>query len=70
MDRESLLAARACVAQIPIADAVMDYILDLVMATHADNPYIREGASPRAATGTDPHGQGTRVYGKPPECLV
>ena len=28
---------------------VMDYILDLVMATHADNPYIREGASPRAA---------------------
>ena len=49
MDRESLLAARACVAQIPIADAVMDYILDLVMATHADNPYIREGASPRAA---------------------
>jgi len=49
MDREGLLAARACVAQIPIADAVMDYILDLVMATHADNPYIREGASPRAA---------------------
>ena len=49
MDKESLLAARACVAQIPIADAVMDYILDLVMATHADNPYIREGASPRAA---------------------
>jgi len=43
MDRESLLAARACVAQIPIADAVMDYILDLVMATHADNPYIRRG---------------------------
>ena len=40
---------RFCVAQIPIADAVMDYILDLVMATHADNPYIREGASPRAA---------------------
>ena len=49
MEWESLLAARACVAQIPIADAVMDYILDLVMATHADNPYIREGASPRAA---------------------
>ena len=49
MDKESLLAVRACVAQIPIADAVMDYILDLVMATHADNPYIREGASPRAA---------------------
>lgn len=69
MDRESLLAARACVAQIPIADAVMDYILDLVMATHADNPYIREG-KPACGTGTDPHSQGTRVYGKPPECLV
>ena len=27
----------------------MDYILDLVMATHKENPYIREGASPRAA---------------------
>ena len=37
------------VSQIPIADAVMDYILDLVMATHQKNPYIREGASPRAA---------------------
>ena len=23
--------------------------MDLVMATHEDNPYIREGASPRAA---------------------
>lgn len=46
---EELLAARSLVAQIPIADAVMDYILDLVMATHKENPYIREGASPRAA---------------------
>ena len=27
----------------------MDYILDLVMATHEENVYIREGASPRAA---------------------
>lgn len=49
MDKETLLQARGFVAQIPIADAVMDYILDLVMATHEDNPYIREGASPRAA---------------------
>ena len=49
MDKETLLQARRFVAQIPIADAVMDYILDLVMATHEDNPYIREGASPRAA---------------------
>jgi len=27
----------------------MDYLLDIVMETHAANPYIREGASPRAA---------------------
>lgn len=27
----------------------MDYILDLVMATHEENVYIREGASPRGA---------------------
>lgn len=49
MDGEGLLAARALVNQIPIADAVMDYLLELVMATHENNPYIREGASPRAA---------------------
>lgn len=49
MDGESLLASRELVNQIPIADAVMDYLLDIVMETHADNPYIREGASPRAA---------------------
>lgn len=46
---EELLAARALAAQIPIADAVMDYLLNLVMETHGANPYIREGASPRAA---------------------
>ncbi len=49
LDGEGLLAARALVAQIPIADAVMDYLLDIVMATHEANPYIKEGASPRAA---------------------
>lgn len=49
MDGEGLLAAQALVNQIPIAEAVMDYLLELVMATHAQNPYIREGASPRAA---------------------
>lgn len=49
MTGEELLAARTMVSQIPIADAVMDYILDLVMATHQKNSYIREGASPRAA---------------------
>ncbi|MDE7282136.1 MAG: MoxR family ATPase [Lachnospiraceae bacterium] len=49
MDGEGLLAAKALVNQVPIADAVMDYILEIVMETHAANPYIREGASPRAA---------------------
>jgi len=49
MDGEGLLAARALVNQIPIADAVMDYLLDIVMETHVDNTYIKEGASPRAA---------------------
>ncbi|MDE6914709.1 MAG: MoxR family ATPase [Lachnospiraceae bacterium] len=49
IDGEGLLAAQALVNQIPIAEAVMDYLLELVMATHAENPYIREGASPRAA---------------------
>lgn len=49
MDGRGLLAARALVNQIPIADAVMDYLLEIIMATHAQNPHIREGASPRAA---------------------
>lgn len=49
MDGEGLLAARALVNQIPIADAVMDYLLDIVMETHVENAYIKEGASPRAA---------------------
>lgn len=49
MNAEELIAARKLIAQIPIADAVMNYILELVMATHEENAYIREGASPRAA---------------------
>lgn len=49
MNGEGLLAGRELVARIPIAEAVMDYLLDIVMATHEENPYIREGASPRAA---------------------
>lgn len=49
MDGGALMAVRALVNQIPIADAVMNYILDIVTNTHAANKYIREGASPRAA---------------------
>ena len=49
LNGEELLEAKNLIAQIPIAGAVMDYILDLVMATHEENVYIREGASPRGA---------------------
>ena len=49
LNGEELLKAHKLISQIPIADAVMNYILELVMATHEENPYIREGASPRAA---------------------
>ncbi|MBD5554038.1 MAG: MoxR family ATPase [Roseburia sp.] len=49
LNGEELIKIRELIAQIPIADAVMNYILDLVMATHEENMYIREGASPRAA---------------------
>ena len=49
MNAEELIEARKLIAQIPIADAVMNYILELVMTTHEENAYIREGASPRAA---------------------
>lgn len=49
LDGEGLLAAGKLVNRIPIANAVMDYLLEIVMATHEENPLIREGASPRAA---------------------
>ena len=49
LEGDELLEARKLIARIPIADAVMNYILEMVMATHEPNPYIREGASPRAA---------------------
>ncbi len=44
-----LIAIRSIVQRLPIADAVMDRALDIVMNTHKENKYIREGASPRAA---------------------
>lgn len=49
LNGEELIRVRELTSQIPIADAVMNYILELVMATHEENMYIREGASPRAA---------------------
>ncbi len=47
---EELITAIAMVKEIQVADAVMDHILNIMMATHdKSNKYIREGASPRAA---------------------
>lgn len=46
MDGRELLEARKLISQIPIAEAVMNYILELVMATHESHPYIREGQAP------------------------
>ena len=46
---QELIAIRSMIQQIPIADAVLDKALTIVMKTHEDNKYIREGASPRAA---------------------
>ena len=49
LDGNMLLELQQIVQSIPIADAVMDRILDIVMATHQENKYIREGVIPRAA---------------------
>ncbi|MBQ9865711.1 MAG: MoxR family ATPase [Lachnospiraceae bacterium] len=47
---DELISAIAMVKEIQVADAVMDHILNIMMATHdKSNKYIREGASPRAA---------------------
>lgn len=54
---EEILAMRQVICQIPIADAVMDFALSIVVATHpeVDNApevvrkYVTAGASPRAA---------------------
>ena len=49
LDAAMLTELQQIVQSVPIADAVMDRILDIVMATHKENKYIREGVSPRAA---------------------
>ena len=46
---QDLIRLRSMIQQIPVADPVMDKALDIVMKTHEENKYIREGASPRAA---------------------
>jgi MoxR-like ATPase len=47
-DLKTLTAARARVAEIELADPVVDYIVDLVRATR-EHPHLSHGASPRAA---------------------
>jgi len=50
IDGQELVEAGNAAAAIPIAEPVMEHILNIVMATHdKQNKYIREGASPRAA---------------------
>lgn len=49
LNGQELLEMRTAAQSIPVADAVMDRIMDIIMATHAKNKYIREGVSPRAA---------------------
>lgn len=49
MNGADLMTVRALVNQIPVADPVVDFILNLVTATHEKGGYVREGASPRAA---------------------
>lgn len=54
---EDIVEIRTAIRDMPIADAVMDYALSLVVATHPEHPdapettrkYIQNGASPRAA---------------------
>ena len=54
---EELLAIRSVIRDMPISDAVMDYALSIVVATHPEQEdapevtkkYIQTGASPRAA---------------------
>jgi len=48
-DLDTLLAARACVAELRLADELVDYLVDLVRATR-EHPSILFGASPRSAS--------------------
>ena len=57
MGAEEILAMRQMITDMPIADAVMDYALSIVVATHGEldgapeisRKYVTAGASPRAA---------------------
>ncbi|MCI8508063.1 MAG: MoxR family ATPase [Lachnospiraceae bacterium] len=57
MNGEDIMEIRMAVRDIPLSDAVMDYALSLVVATHPENreapevvrKYVENGASPRGA---------------------
>lgn len=57
MNGEDVIAIRTAIKDMPISDAVMDYALSLVVATHPEDAnapevtkkYVANGASPRAA---------------------
>ncbi len=57
MNGEDIIAIRTTIKDMPISDAVMDYALSLVVATHPEHKdapevtkkYVANGASPRAA---------------------
>ncbi len=59
MNGEELIAMRNIIKDMPIAEAVMNYAMDLVVGTHPEldgaleitKKYIANGASPRAAQG-------------------
>jgi len=48
VDAAAIAAARSTVAEVHVADAVTDYILDVVAATR-ESPAVAYGASPRAS---------------------
>lgn len=57
MTGEDIIAIRSVIRDMPIADAVMDYAMSIVVATHPENndspeitkKYVEVGSSPRAA---------------------
>lgn len=57
MTGEDIMGIRSMIKEMPISDAVMDYALSLVVATHPEHTaspditknYVQTGASPRAA---------------------
>lgn len=57
MDGKRLLQMREIAQQVPVAEPVAEYLMDLILKTHPENPeapevvwqYVRYGASPRGA---------------------